>query len=389
MFNQILKNDYIRQCDSSTFTVLFDQYNPNNRINFIHALISYPEWKNDTDIFQYVIKLEQLRHDPKTYFLFDASTEGFSPLDVPFFELLYYNCKKYDISPEKVLFVSSNMLDHRNIQTFNKKHKIKTSIQVFNFLSFKKMIFDLVEDEISQDINPEKMFNYFYSKSIKQYTGKYFLSLSRVNRPHRIMSTYLLSQTEFANQGYISHDVAKPHELKYVSKHYNIDRSNLDNWAKRLPLIADTKDFETNHALTINSHLHNSTLFQIINETLADSVHNTSLFYSEKTFRTIAHMQPFIIFGQQYCNKRLEDYGFKLYHNLFDYSFDNIANEKDRYISMLETVSNTVQKLNSLSKKDQLNWRFKNKEILIHNFKTLTDLSVDESIFKKLYRRLS
>lgn len=388
MFNQILKNDYIKQCDSSTFTVLFDYYNPNKIVNFIHALISYPEWKTDTDIFQYVIKLEQLKYDSKTYFLFDASTEGFSPSEVPFFEMLYYNCKKYNVPAEKVLFISSNMLDHKNIQIFNKKNKIKNSIRVFNFLSFKKMILDLVEDDISKEINPEKMFNYFQARAKKEYNEKYFLSLSRVNRPHRIMATYLLSNSGFASHGHISHDTVKTHELKYVSRNYDLDRTSLDAWANNLPLTVDTYDFETNHALTINSHLHHSTLFQIINETLADSVKNTSLFYSEKTFRTIAHMQPFVIFGQQHCNKKLEDFGFKLYYKLFDYSFDDVADEKLRYIKLLETISDVVSQLNNMSKDEQLKWRFKCKEILVHNFKTLTDLSTDEDKFKTLYKQL-
>jgi hypothetical protein len=44
---------------------------------------------------------------------------------------------------------------------------------------------------------------------------------------------------------------------------------------------------------------------------------------SEKTFYSILHKKPFLILGSTGIHQRLKDLGFKLYDNVFDYSFDS------------------------------------------------------------------
>ena len=45
-------------------------------------------------------------------------------------------------------------------------------------------------------------------------------------------------------------------------------------------------------------------------------------FITEKTFSSIIRKQPFIVYGCQGINSKLVDFGFKLYDNVIDYSFD-------------------------------------------------------------------
>ena len=72
----------------------------------------------------------------------------------------------------------------------------------------------------------------------------------------------------------------------------NISRSNLKTWNKNiLPLTVDTEDFITNHALSLNSYLHQQTLFQVVNETFAENWNGTSLFWSEK------HLEAYTIYN--------------------------------------------------------------------------------------------
>mgnify|MGYP003666942962 CR=1 FL=1 len=62
-------------------------------VSIVHALISYPKWQKDVNLFQFVKHRaqSQLRKDPKCFFFFDASTEGFSTIhDAPFFDVLYF-----------------------------------------------------------------------------------------------------------------------------------------------------------------------------------------------------------------------------------------------------------------------------------------------------------
>ena len=384
----INENPYIQNCESSTFSVLFDNYRNNKKINLIHGLIKYPDWNGTVDILQYVENLKQLRTNPRTYFVFDASTEGFSPFDHSFFDILYYSCKVHNINPEKIIFVSSNMLDNDNIIQYNESHSIKKSIKVLCFLSFKKMIADLVENTYGLNFDSNTAIEYFRKKTQHSFNGLYGLSLSRVNREHRIFANYTLCKENLQHKFAISQDKISEQEGADVRKLFHIDKIDFDNWQTKLPLTVDTADFETNHALTLNSHLHNSTLFQIVNETHVKTWNNTSLFYSEKTFRSIAHMQPFIIFGQPGCNLALEKYGFKLYHDLFDYSFDSIQDTKQRYMSIIQSVQHTINKLDKMSREEQIAWKFSQETILKHNFDCLMNVDLEKKKFKRLIKSL-
>ena len=54
-----------------------------------------------------------------------------------------------------------------------------------------------------------------------------------------------------------------------------------------------------------------------------------TLFITEKTWKPIVFKKPFIIYGGKGIHSKLEELGFKLHIELFDYSFDNKDNRLD------------------------------------------------------------
>ena len=54
-----------------------------------------------------------------------------------------------------------------------------------------------------------------------------------------------------------------------------------------------------------------------------------TLFITEKTWKPIVFKKPFIIYGGKGIHSKLEELGFKLHIELFDYSFDNEDNRLD------------------------------------------------------------
>ena len=56
-----------------------------------------------------------------------------------------------------------------------------------------------------------------------------------------------------------------------------------------------------------------------------------SYFYTEKTAKAIWCLKPFLIFGCANANTRLTEWGFEIYDELFDYSFDSIVDREERY----------------------------------------------------------
>jgi hypothetical protein len=358
------------------------------KFNFIHGLLQYPHWTSDADLFgniseENLIKLQ----NKEIFFIFDASTEGFSPVNhFPFFNVLYFNCEKYNVDPSMVIYVSSNLCDERNIIEYCKSRN-KKPIHVFSFLSFEKVVRDP-----TLTLPKEK------EHCSTHFTDKYFSSLSRVIRYHRSIATFLLCHSDISDKALISHaNFGKDINVEsWRETHQLTDFTvkEIRRWMKRLPLTIDKSDFKTNWALTNDYFvIHRKTLFQIVNETLVDNQQNTSLFYSEKTFRPVACFQPFVIYGQQGCNRHLKNIGYRTYEDWFDLSFDSEPDDILRYKKLLGSVTETCKYLDSLTKDQQIEWRFKNEEILQHNFDILStsEYSVDklENFLKKLDEQIN
>lgn len=334
---------------------------------YFYALIKYPDyWPLKLDLFSFID--DQIISEIKNkncYFIFDASYEGFSPFKLNWFEIFYFICEKYDIDPSQIILASSNLKDEDNIKLYARQHN-KKPINVISILLFETRC------PASGDIDDIVL--EIIKKTQDSFKNKYFSSLSRVNRVHRVEATFLLCQSSVKEQGLISHN-------KIDLKKYNFDNiindtpytyKHVKRWAKSLPLIVDYTDFDTNWANNREfEHIHNQTIFQIVNETLINNENNTSLFYSEKTFRPMSCLQPFLIYGQVGCNHYLKNLGYKTYEDWFDLSFDYEKDDVKRYQKLLLVVEDTCKYLNSLTRDQTLEWKFKNQEVLIHNIKTM------------------
>jgi hypothetical protein len=168
----------------------------------------------------------------------------------------------------------------------------------------------------------------------------------------------IISQDTLNTAATISTDTLKTLEL------------TVDDWQEfknALPLLADGNNFYINAPFDHLPSLHSKTVFSIVNETLISNYNNTSLFFSEKLLKPIINYQPMVIYGQQGINRKIQMLGFKTYEDYFDLSFDDEPNDVLRYKKLLESVENTVKYLRSLSRDEQIAWRFKESELLIYN----------------------
>ena len=367
-------NPYLGNCEDTVFTVMIrdatreHQYSEKfKKTKYIHGLLQYPAWSQQSDIFTYISEenLTSLRND-NAFFIFDASTEGFSPTkDFPFFDVIYHNCEKYKIDPSMIIYVSSNLFDEANIIKYCKE-KNKKPINVFSFLSFEKVVRNTSITLEKEEEHCNKIFK-----------DKYFSSLSRVIRPYRSIATFLLCHSEIRDKALISHAKFDNNiNIQSWKENYKLQDytdKQIKRWMKRLPLIIDKSNFRNNWALADDYYvIHRQTLFQIVNETIVDNYENTSLFYSEKTFRPIVCFQPFVIYGQKGCNQYLKKIGYKTYEEWFDLSFDTEEDNILRYKKLLSSIKETCKYLDNLSREHQIEWRFKNKKLLQHNFEVMT-----------------
>jgi hypothetical protein len=394
---EIATNPYIR-CVETQIAMLVEQYikefDENLKINIVNALIQYGDWhtgfKKPIDIFQYIdeISLDSIRNNPYTYFLLDSTHEGYSQIEShPYTQTLYYNCDKYNIPYHKMLFATSNLRDAEWVQKYNQENNIKNSIKVLEVLAFQRMMYNVVESTYMDKCKSTIVSRKLKKKSYKNYKDKIFLSLSRVNRHHRTLANFLLYSHDLINYGLCSQDTISSNHI--ISHLYpNINTLKFNKFRDTLPYIADTTDFETNHADNMNTDLYSKTLFEIANETMVKDYNGTSLFYSEKTFKPIANFQPFIIFGQQHCNQKLQEYGFKLYDKHFDYEFDNEPDTYTRYMKIIKQLQALVIKINQMSRDEKLAWKYQSEDILLHNFKRLQNYDLEKKSFFNLFKQI-
>lgn len=327
------------------------------------------EYQENSDLFAEILpsSLNRLIYEKDVILIFDTFFEGDSNLEFPLLKALHHNCERYGVDPKKIFYMTSNEKDPNFYHNLCEQNLIKDRITICAY-SFFEII---SRGQYVADIGPEQDARTHFLKckedAYKHYKNKFFASLSNKLRIGRIEATFLLCQSSIREYGLISHNIVDDIEIiNELTKKYGV---KFTEWLKELPLIIDNpsaEDLFLAHTVPFNQ-----TLFHITNETFVSTYNNTCQFISEKTFRPILNAQPFIIFGQVNVHKWLENKGYKLFHNIFDYSFDSEPDHVIRYEKLLNTVTDAVEHLKGLSKEEQLAWRFDNESILVHNLMTL------------------
>jgi hypothetical protein len=336
------------------------------KVSYFNMLLGYGDSiQHNTDLFQYISteNIDQLKNDSNTLLFFDSTFEGYGIPDKMVAKSLESSCRSHGVNPKKVFIFSGNLLKVDSIVNIIPTYLIH--------LSFKQF-YDMLKLKDSQhDCNE----NY----------DKIILSLSRRNRFERVLAQFMLyksplnndcvmSQDRLANDFSISHrDLAR---MNYTSEDFLDFKNNL-------PIIADDDNFNINLPFDPLIELHSKTLFSIVNETLISNYGNTSLFFSEKILKPILNYQPMLVYGQPGANKNLALLGFKNYESYFDISFDDEPDDILRYKKLLASATDTVNYLKSLTRDNQIEWRYKNTELLQFNYNQLRYLVALEEQMKK------
>jgi hypothetical protein len=195
------------------------------------------------------------------------------------------------------------------------------------------------------------------------------LSLSRRNRFSRVVAHFALWKSQLRQDTIISQD-ALSDAFKLSEDIFKKLDLTLEDWQEfkhALPLLADGNNFHINAPFDHLPDLHSKTVFSIVNETLISSYNNTSLFFSEKLLKPIINYQPMVIYGQPGINRKIQTLGFKTYEDYFDLSFDDEPDDVLRYKKLLDSIESTVTHLRSMSQGEQINWRFKQLDLLEYN----------------------
>lgn len=156
-----------------------------------------------------------------------------------------------------------------------------------------------------------------------------FICLNNRIKVHRCLLMDLMCKHDVLDKGIVSWLEDNNHNFKYDFKYWSpkklvLDQDNIT--------LQETLPLEYNHSL-----------IQVSSES-DEFIH----FASEKTTTPLLLNKPFLIAGPVNCHRKLQELGFELYDELFDYSFDDEIDIEKRY----EGIVLNIAKYASLTKSD-------------------------------------
>lgn len=319
-----------------------------------------------------------LLRERKAFFCIDFVNEGDDPIFNNMFESFYLSCEQHGVDPDRVVYLTSDLNIQEKINNYAAAHDLK-QIQVFGHDYFMFVAAstqtnypNTVEEEIPRTVKD---------------LSKHFSCLSRRNRNHRTLTAWMIDHDPYLlARGTISHDLLRGGDqqmlydtLKDLDMEATTDE--IFEWSTKMPLVADRTDFETNWAF--NPFNYSQHAFNIANETIVERHTTNTLFYTEKSYLPMLGFTPMIINGAQYANTRLEEFGFKLYTEWFDYSFDLEPDWQQRLIKLLEETRRVSKLLDAMTPEERVAWKFQNTEILQHNRDTVRSALTKDNIHNK------
>jgi len=233
---------------------------------------------------------------------------------------------------------------------------IKTSLDALNnhFIPNKNIILVTGEHgpellrEFPSDLTVIPYF-WFDMSTLHSYSGrtdishnpsKSFLCYNGTVKLHR---TLMFEQLQDNKDGYVSYlkriyskDVVQDEiDNSLLSVHEKIVAQNI-SYSSPVEIDLSPSQCITNQ-FTDDLDLYHDTKFSIVTESISST---GSLFITEKTFKAILSMHPFMISGSPGLIAFMQSQGYKSYDLMFDETYDNIRHLTDRMRAIVDQVAN-------------------------------------------------
>jgi hypothetical protein len=171
---------------------------------------------------------------------------------------------------------------------------------------------------------------------------------------------------------------------KYLLSRYpdmDFDSSDVLAAEKMLPLVLDNPNFNSypmENSVDPVKHLYDNSLINIVTETyfFSNIIHIT-----EKTYKPIAFMQPFILLGAAGSLQHIRDMGFKTFGEFWDESYDLEKDDKKRF----KMIMDIVESISKWPEEVKIDFTYVVKDIVDYNaahLNTMKDIEIDNLVEK-------
>lgn len=318
-------------------------------------IVQIPIWSNN--INEYLTLINSRKNDISKVFINCLNDIDYARIgnDTTFLDNCLYLCNDF-----KIPVILASMYSEKfnpKLRDFNlpKNFDFKR-IEWETYWFFRTFISMAKLDNNTHNINLN--LNIFNNSVNYDTSFKYtYVCLNNLAKKHRCMLMDNLAKHDMLNSGAIAwRDVVRgldnirhliPEgvtDSDYCSEN-NILGYKYQYWKPKIMLL-DQKHVHNIDNQEILPKEYNESLFQIVTETDTDT-----FIISEKTVVPLLFNKPFLSLACVNFHRNLEKLGFKLYDELFDYSFD----EDTSLLSRINGIVNNVIRIKNLSLQEQTN----------------------------------
>lgn len=363
--NEILVSDY--------------ETNPtNNSINLYvitpfggaSSTYGYDYTYNEKKSFFYFIPkntLNLIKNDKSVFLFINYSNEG--SIDFNWFRIIHRDSEKFGIPLNKIIFCISDYFIEINYNIWKQNDEINESDSI-NLLylnwSLNSKAKELFEIYNGHDTN----FNEYTNKcsiAIKNEVNSVnlrpykFLMMNRRLRPHRMYSVALFHSMGIMDQCLVSYDIETmlTSQMDFHSINTNIENEiitqNIINSFNELKSskpkkVIDYEDLE--NVWGFNFEQKEPYLNSYIHITPETNFFEIGGYFSEKTWKPIGNLQPFIFIGPAHGLTELKKLGFKTFSPFINESYDLELDPTIRFKMIIEEI----ERLSKLSIEEIHNW---------------------------------
>jgi hypothetical protein len=216
---------------------------------------------------------------------------------------------------------------------------------------------------------------------------KFLCNNRTMTKPHRATMAYFAIKYDLLSDGKFSfiQSISRENLISNVSSLItNVNVDYIDEIIQLLPYELDTQflsESQKSHFGVTNNKKdwYSDTYINLVTETFF----GPNVFLSEKIFKPISNLQPFIVLGDYHTLFELRRLGFKTFEPFIDESYDNEISQKNR----ITKIEIEIEKLKNKSISEIHDWYYSIKDILIYNQKHLYSFEKYEC-FEEIFNQI-
>jgi|15BtaG_2_1085339.scaffolds.fasta_scaffold00255_19 hypothetical protein len=236
-----------------------------------------------------------------------------------------------------------------------------------------------------RDLWQKRMYEHCANRLQRPFKG---IALNRLMRPHRIMIAKLINDRKLQSAinysfGIVTHhgdnapDVVNriPEQVENIvagtSQIFGVPYELLENFVhehgEKNIIQEEGLNLHINQATNYENAIlqaYDESYFSLVAET---NYYQKTIFQSEKIFKPIMMLQPFVVAAEPGAIQAMRDLGYDVFDDYLNHSYDEIKDHMERMIALF----NEVERLSAIPHKTWQNWRF---EMLPRNQQNLAKL---------------